>query len=613
MKFIYLTAKKYPGSTADHNYILELAKAFHSELGNNFRFVVCNTLSLEGVDSSLINLNIPNSLKRTIYFFFWIPWFLLKQSNYKPIKSSERIIFFSNDQNLLVILIFWRWLLNLSSHVVADWHLLSNTWKDLCIAKNVDLSITTSEKLKRSISRLIPFSRALTIYGGVNLGAYLQNNSESIQIIRRRLGVPVDKFLVSYIGLFKTLGQEKGIKMMIDSLKYQDQDVVMVFVGGKPDEIVSYGKYAQEIGIKDCCIFLPIQSFEKVVEYQKVMDILVIPYPDQPHFRNYGFPMKVYEYMASKVPIVYTKLELLEEIISDCAFGIKPDNPQEFANMVKYIKSDPELARKKAFLAFEKVKNLDWLSKAKAIISASAIISDMLTIPDKALKYILFQRTEFSIYQTYSWLLRIVMNRRFPIYNFAIKLEALLFPIRTKRLFSIDMEREYAIIKKYLPESPKKILDIGCGVAGIDIMLNKHYSDKNQTPNFYLLDKTEVNSKVYYGLEKKAAYYNSLDIAKELLLANGVRKDKICIQEVDGQSIFPGNKFDLVISLISWRFHYPISTYLDEVYDLLGSGGRLIIDVRKDSDGVDLLKNKFGSVTVIYEARKHQRVLIIKR
>ena len=236
----------------------------------------------------------------------------------------------------------------------------------------------------------------------------------------------------------------------------------------------------------------------------------------------------------------------------------------------------------------------------------------MLNIPNKALKYILFQRTEFSIYQSNPLLLRVVMNKHLPIYNQAVEFEAFLFPGRTKRLFSADMEREYDNLKKYLPERPENILDIGCGVAGIDILLYKHYSQKDCNPSFYLLDKTEINSKVYYGLEKEAAYYSSLDVAKQLLIENGVDKLKIFIQEATGSPVFLNKKFDLVISLISWGFHYPVSTYLDEVYNSLNMGGTLIIDVRKDSGGEELLKNKFGSFEVIYEARKHRRILIKK-
>ena len=205
------------------------------------------------------------------------------------------------------------------------------------------------------------------------------------------------------------------------------------------------------------------------------------------------------------------------------------------------------------------------------------------------------------------------MNKRIPIYNYAVKLEAFLFSQRTRKLFSQDMEREYNIVKNYLPFHPKRILDIGCGVAGIDIMLHKHYITTTDHPHFYLLDKSETNSKVYYGIEKEAAYYNSLSIAKQLLIVNGVMESHIHTQEVTGAPMFPGTQFDLIISLISWGFHYPISTYLDDVYDNLSSGGTLIVDVRKGTEGETQLEKRFGLIKTIFESKKYRRILACKK
>ncbi len=37
-------------------------------------------------------------------------------------------------------------------------------------------------------------------------------------------------------------------------------------------------KVAKEKGLSASCVFLPIQPFEKVVMYEKAMDVLSIPY-----------------------------------------------------------------------------------------------------------------------------------------------------------------------------------------------------------------------------------------------------------------------------------------------------------------------------------------------
>ncbi len=236
-----------------------------------------------------------------------------------------------------------------------------------------------------------------------------------------------------------------------------------------------------------------------------------------------------------------------------------------------------------------------------------------MNIPNNAVKYILFQRTEYLIYQNNRWLNSIVIRIPFLTYNRMVLFEAWLFRSRIKRLFAEDMEREYESIKSSLPESPSAILDIGCGVAGIDILLARHYKERGKNVDFYLLDKTEINDRVYYGLEKTASYYNSLTIARDLLAANGVPGERIHTQEVTGAPIFPGVQFDLVLSLISWGFHYPVETYLDEAYGLLKPGGKLIIDIRKGSGGENLVEAKFDALpTIVKDAQKHRRLVVQK-
>ena len=66
---------------------------------------------------------------------------------------------------------------------------------------------------------------------------------------RKILNLPVDKNIVGYVGLFKTMGMEKGINTMILSLKNLSEKVIMVFIGGKDEEITEYKKLAFENGV----------------------------------------------------------------------------------------------------------------------------------------------------------------------------------------------------------------------------------------------------------------------------------------------------------------------------------------------------------------------------
>ena len=99
------------------------------------------------------------------------------------------------------------------------------------------------------------------------------------------------------------------------------------------------------------------------------MDILVIPYPDKPHFRDYGFPMKVWEYMASGRPIIYSNLEIMREVLGGRATSFQPDDASSFANAVLSIYQDAESAEEIARKNTNDVQAYTWKARAENILN----------------------------------------------------------------------------------------------------------------------------------------------------------------------------------------------------------------------------------------------------
>jgi len=352
--------------TADHHYVRNLAYAFFDELSDNFLFTAWNSKKEILRNLPMVSIYVPNMIKLTPVFFLMIPLLWFRENRY--CQPKERVIFFSNDINLLIALVVWKKFLFLPIGIISDWHMLYGGFKDLFVAGGSDLCITTSHRLENEIKNISPTSLVKTIYGGIDSSLY--KIVESKNEIRRLLKLPEKKFLVGYVGLFTTLGMEKGISMMLEALVNLDENFCMVFVGGKSDEIKHYETLAREKNVTSRCIFLPMQEFDYVVKYEKAMDILVIPYPDKPHFRNFGFPMKLYEYMASGVPVIYTKLGLIEEVVGVHMYGIKPDNPDALREAILFIRNNQVDAMVKAEMMRTLSNNFTWKAKALNIIRA---------------------------------------------------------------------------------------------------------------------------------------------------------------------------------------------------------------------------------------------------
>lgn len=231
---------------------------------------------------------------------------------------------------------------------------------------------------------------------------------------------------------------------------------------------------------------------------------------------------------------------------------------------------------------------------------------DNFKIPKESASYIALQRTSYQF----------GINNIFRKLHIGAIYDKYLLPYVEKfRKESIrknyfkDLQGDYSGINKLLPLKVESILDIGCGMAGIDLFLYNHYKDI--APDLVLLDK-EGKSEIYYGFKNDGAYYNSFKLAADFLKINGVPGNKIKIVNITTNPFPKDQNFDLVISLISWGFHYPVETYLKDVYSTLSEDGVLVIDIRKNTDGEKELKRKFKQIITISEYRKHKRLICKK-
>jgi len=234
-------------------------------------------------------------------------------------------------------------------------------------------------------------------------------------------------------------------------------------------------------------------------------------------------------------------------------------------------------------------------------------IIQCFNIPDDAYYYILLQRTSYQR----------SLNRYFRRANLGGVYDRYLLKVieasrkdEISQLYSIDMQSEFDTFRDLLPKNAKKILDIGCGIGGIDILIFNHYIPSEI--DIFLLDKEGVSREVYYGYHGKGAFYNSLILAKKFLTANSVPQNKISTFDIDSVDFPKDTKFDVIVSLISWGFHYPVETYLNDAYATLSDNGVVILDIRKDTNGRAVLSEKFTSVELIQIGENHERLLLRK-
>jgi hypothetical protein len=170
--------------------------------------------------------------------------------------------------------------------------------------------------------------------------------------------------------------------------------------------------------------------------------------------------------------------------------------------------------------------------------------------------------------------------------------------------YGATIRRTYESFAHLLPETANRIMDIGCGMAGIDVYLSAHY---NHEPLLYLVDKHGVADRINSGYSLSAdkfAHYHDFDAALDLLSQNGVPLDNVrCFDLM--QERFPSIGCDVVISLLSMGFHYPVDDHPWQVRE----GGVFIADIRKETDNIERLE-RMGDVQIVHESLKYHRVVL---
>lgn len=131
---------------------------------------------------------------------------------------------------------------------------------------------------------------------------------------------------------------------------------------------------------------------------------------------------------------------------------------------------------------------------------------------------------------------------------------------------------DWRTLRRHLPAALRCVLDIGCGIAGIDLVLHRALGQ----PRLVLVDKSRR--------EQSDRSFDVIGAAEEFLTANGVAAEKIAAlssQAADLRDRLRREKPDLILSLRGLCYMFPYEAYRETLREVLAHGGSLIVDVRR--------------------------------
>jgi glycosyltransferase involved in cell wall biosynthesis len=367
MKLIYCTSLFFPSALADRCQILAMSKALAQKLGADFYLGVSDTGT---ADSDIKRLQQSQVIEFGRFKSWRLAWQYLKF-----IKKNKIEYVYCREPRLLLFLIsFSKLFLRFRPRFIYEVHLLLersfldrvvewlvSRWSDYFIFITKHLAALYIKRYH------CPEGSSLVAPDAVDLDIFdLEITKEQA---RQHLGLPQDKKIIGFFGRFRTMGKEKGIETILSSLRLLPQDVVFLAMGGKPRDREYYHARAEELGVGNRVIFVESLSQEDVAFRQKACDILLMPYPNTQHYGFYMSPLKMFEYMASKRPIIASDLPSVREVLSEKnAFFVKPAEPEDLARVIEEVLANKELAESKAQQAYLDVHNYTWQKRVEKII-----------------------------------------------------------------------------------------------------------------------------------------------------------------------------------------------------------------------------------------------------
>ncbi|MCB1791226.1 MAG: glycosyltransferase family 4 protein [Gammaproteobacteria bacterium] len=163
-----------------------------------------------------------------------------------------------------------------------------------------------------------------------------------------------EPFTVGFVG---TLKPWHGVDILIEAfarLRAKIPECRLLLVGDGPER-TSLAAQAYSLGVADAVEFAGAVPAAEIPALLARMDVGVAPYPELRDF--YFSPLKVYEYMASALPVVASSIGQICDVIEDGQDGLlcRPGDADDIVDACTRLYHDDRLRNRLGLLARRKV------------------------------------------------------------------------------------------------------------------------------------------------------------------------------------------------------------------------------------------------------------------
>ena len=393
MKIVYIANARLPTEKAHGYQIVKMCEAFSRvgaevQLLHPFRYQSDPQLKVQDISDyydvdpnftfrTLTNLDIvpaeslmPTGLYTRMYFIHSLLWGLFATT---IARRQHAAIYYTRDVEVAY------WLVRGGLPTVLELHSIpkrAGRWLLRRISNDPALSllVTLTSFIKaRLVEMGFSEDRILVSQDAVDLSQY--EHLPDKEQCRQRLGLPINSIIIGYLGRFQTLDKEKGIPELIRAMaqmpSVSGKQPLLLCVGGPIDVTPNYLDLASSLGIAEGQLrFIDRVPNQEVPIWIRSFDLAVAPFPTTEHYSYFMSPLKIFEYMASEVPIVASDLPSLREVLThgQNAWLVNADNPQDLSTAMTHVLKNKDLSSRLSLQAREDVTRHTWTIRAKNIL-----------------------------------------------------------------------------------------------------------------------------------------------------------------------------------------------------------------------------------------------------
>ncbi len=182
---------------------------------------------------------------------------------------------------------------------------------------------------------------------------------------RTQLGLEEGGDIILYTG---HLYPWKGMHTLLEASKFVKGKIVIV--GGLEEDVKAMKEKVKKEKQGNVQIVGHVNPNLMPI-YLKAADVLVLPNSaSEMRSKFYTSPLKLFEYMASKRPIVASDLPSIREVLNEGnAILVEPDSPVALAEGIEKALKDEDRSKKMSEKAFIDVSEYTWERRAKKVIA----------------------------------------------------------------------------------------------------------------------------------------------------------------------------------------------------------------------------------------------------